>query len=107
MDEYTELDKEEKVKTTKLRDDEITLNYLQAITSPTVREQAKIRRLLVNIPKLETRLKELPALITTSASAFKKIKSAITTIEGEIKTIEKEIQTIEIADIRLLEKTLA
>ena len=41
-----------------LTDDEKALTDLQAITSPTVREQSKIRRLLVTIPKLETRLKE-------------------------------------------------
>jgi hypothetical protein len=58
LDKYTKLDKEEKEKTTKLTDDGKTLKDLQTITSPTVREQAKIRRLLVTIPKLETRLKE-------------------------------------------------
>jgi chromosome condensin MukBEF ATPase and DNA-binding subunit MukB len=101
-----ELDAEEKEKKKKLTDDKQTLTDLQAITSPTVREQSKIRRLLVTIPKLETRLKELPPLIKDEALKFSNLETEEKVIETEIKAIEKEIKTIPITDIRLLEKAL-
>jgi hypothetical protein len=104
--EYTQLKKEESDKTTKLTDDEKVLKDLQAITSPTVREQSKIRRLLVTIPKLETRLKELTTLIGNAATEFTQFEKEEKDIETEIKVLEKEIKSIPITDIRLLEKKL-
>ena len=97
---------EEKQKKKKLTDDKQTLTDLQAITSPTVREQSKIRRLLVTIPKLETRLKELPLLIKSAAVEYKKFEREEKSLEAEIKVLEKEIKSIPITDIRLLEKKL-
>ena len=102
--EYMKLDDEEKTK--KITDDGKVLTDLQTITSPTVREQSKIRRLLVTIPKLETRLKELPLLIKGAAVEFNKFEKEEKSLEAEIKVLEKEIKSIPITYIRLLEKKL-
>jgi hypothetical protein len=71
LDKFTELNTEEKDKKQKLADDQKTLADLKKLTKPTVREQAKIRRFDVTIPKLESRVLALPALVANMEKLIK------------------------------------
>ena len=63
FNESTELTKEESDKTTKLTKDKKTLTTLTGITKPNAKEKKKMKDLNFTIPKLEARVKALPALI--------------------------------------------
>jgi hypothetical protein len=104
--EYMKLDDEEKEKTKKITDDGKVLTDLQTITSPTVREQSKIRRLLVTIPKLEARVLALPTLITNVITEYQKFGKEEKVLAAEIKTLDAEIKNIETVEIPSLEKDL-
>jgi hypothetical protein len=73
FDESTELTKEESDKTTKLTDDQKTLASLTGITKPTAKDKKKINHLNVTIPKLEARVKTLPALIAGVRRKFDQV----------------------------------
>jgi hypothetical protein len=106
LEVYTKLDEEEKEKTKILADDNKTYTDLKKLTTPTSREQAKIRRFDVVIPKLESRVLALPALITDAVVEYKKIDTEKKDIAIDITTIEADIKNIQTVDIPTLEAQL-
>ena len=106
FDESTELTKEESDKTTKLTNDQTTLATLTAITKPNAKEKKKMKDLNFTIPKLEARVKALPALIAAAVAESKQFEKDEKAIEADLKTLLADIKTIKTVDIPGLEKAL-
>jgi hypothetical protein len=106
FNESTELTKEESDKTTKLTNDKKTLTTLTGITKPNAKEKKKMKDLNFTIPKLEARVKALPALIAAATAESQKFKGEEKVLEAELKTIMADINNIETVEIPALETAL-